>query len=91
MSLSKTAKYYRNHPESRKKHVEYQKEYNKKPEQVEKRKALNKWNRDTGNYGDHDNKDAAHKGNKIVGEKNASKNRGSKSDAPGDKRARGKK
>jgi len=91
MGLGRTAKYYRENPEARKKHNEYQKEYQKAPEQVAKRVALNKYNREHGTYGNGDGKDAAHKGGKIVGFKSASSNRGDKNDSAGDKRARGTK
>ena len=86
---SKSAIHYQNNPESKAKKDAYNKEFNKKPEQKKKRAELNKYNREKGTYGNGDGKDAAHKGNKIVGFKKASANRGSKSDSPGDKRARG--
>ncbi len=65
------------------------KKHNAKPENVKKRTELNKYNREKGTYGNGDNKDAAHKGGKIVGFKKASVNRASKSDSAGDRRARG--
>ena len=40
------------------------------------RAELNKYNRDKGTYGNGDNKDASHKGGKIVGFESQSKNRG---------------
>lgn len=85
---SKTAKYYASNPEARKKRLKYQAEYNKKPEQVEKRKELVKANRDRGTYGNGDGKDLAHTKKGLVSKK-ASANRGSKCDMPGDVRARG--
>ena len=88
MGESKTSKYYASNPEARKKRLKYQAEYNKKPEQVEKRKELIKEGRKRGTYGNGDNKDLAHTKKGIV-LKSPSKNRGSKSDMPGDKRARG--
>ena len=88
MGESKTSKYYASNPEARKKRLKYQAEYNKKPEQVEKRKALIKEGRKRGTYGNGDNKDLAHTKNGIV-LKSPSKNRGSKTDMPGDRRARG--
>lgn len=91
MAKSKTAKYYSENPEARRKKAAYDKKFNAKPEQIKKRSELNKYNREKGTYGNGDNKDAAHKGGKIVGFKKASENRGSKSDSPGDRRARGKK
>ena len=89
MPKGKSAEYYDKNPESKAKKDAYNKEFNKKPEQKRKRAELNKYNREKGTYGNGDGKDAAHKGNKIVGFKKASANRGSKLDSPGDKRARG--
>ena len=86
----RTAKYYHDHPESRKKHVEYQKEYNKKPREVKKREQLNTVNRHRGTYGNRDGMDASHTKRGIV-MKRASLNRGDVNDMPGDRRARGKK
>jgi hypothetical protein len=40
------------------------------------RAELNKYNRDKGTYGNGDNKDASHKGGKIVGFESEKKNRG---------------
>jgi len=88
--MKKTAKYYKENPEARAKKAAYQKDYDKKPEQKKKRAALNKINRDKGTYGNGDGMDASHTKNGIVMKK-ASVNRGSKSDSPGDKRARGSK
>jgi hypothetical protein len=87
----KTAKYYASNPEARKKRLEYQAEYNKRPEQLKKRIELNKINRDRGQYADKDGKDMSHKKNGRIVEESASKNRGSKSNSPGDVRARGTK
>jgi hypothetical protein len=89
--MKATAKYYAANPEARKKRLEYQAEFNKKPEQLKKRIELNRENRERGTYGNGDKLDVSHKkGGKTVLE-SASKNRGSKSNAPGDMRARGKK
>ncbi len=88
--MKETAKYYKDNPKAKAKKDAYQKEYNKKPEQVKKRVELNKVNRDRGTYGNGDGLDMAHTKNGIV-KKKASVNRGSKKDAPGDVRARGKK
>lgn len=89
--VSRTAEYYRTHPKARKKHQEYQAEYNKKPEQVEKRTELIKHNRDHDKkYGKESRKgkDASHTSHGIV-YKSSSANRGSKTDTAGDRRARG--
>jgi hypothetical protein len=89
--MKATAKYYAANPEARKKRLEYQAEYNKKPDQLKKRIELNRENRERGTYGNGDKLDVSHKkGGKTVLE-SASKNRGSKSNSPGDMRARGKK
>jgi len=52
---------------------------------------LNKYNRQHGNYGNGDGKDAAHHNGVITGYKKASANRGDKNDSAGDRRARGAK
>jgi hypothetical protein len=89
--MKSTAKFYATHPESRKKRLEYQAEYNKRADQLKKRIELNRINRERGQYGDGDSRDMSHKpGGRIV-EESASKNRGSKTNAPGDVRARGTK
>lgn len=90
MALGRTAKYYRENPEARKKRLAYQKRYNARKSQIARRVRNNKENREKGTYGNGDGKDVSHKGNRIVLEK-ASKNRASKTNTPGDRRARGKK
>ena len=58
---------------------DYKKEYEKygKSTKAKKYRAqLNKYNRDKGTYGNGDGKDASHKGGKIVGFEDESKNRG---------------
>jgi hypothetical protein len=89
--MKQTAKYYATHPEARKKRLEYQAEYNKRADQLKKRIELNRVNRERGQYGDKDGKDMSHKKNGRIVEESASKNRGSRSNMPGDRRARGKK
>lgn len=89
--VSRTAKFYHTHPEAKKKKNEYQKEYNKKPEQVKKRTELTQINREHDKkYGkaSRNGKDASHTKNGIVYKK-SSVNRGSKTDMAGDRRARG--
>jgi hypothetical protein len=90
MALSRTAQFYRDNPDARKKRLEYQRKYNKTRSAVKKRVEDNKQNRKFGTYGNGDKKDVSHKGNRIVLEAQ-SKNRASKSNTPGDKRSRGKK
>jgi hypothetical protein len=86
----KTQEFYDKNPEAKKKKAEYDKAFNKKKEQVEKRVELNKANRKAGTYGNGDKKDMSHTKSGLKS-KPQSQNRGSKSDQPGDKRARGKK
>jgi hypothetical protein len=88
--MKKSAKYYNSNPKAKAKKDAYNKEFNKKPDQIKKRIELNKINRDKGTYGNGDKLDVSHTkdGTKL---KPQSKNRGSKDDMPGDKRARGKK
>lgn len=58
------------------------------PKRKRYRAALNKYNRDHGHYGDGDNKDASHKGGKIVGYESSkiNKSRHEKSRLKGSKR-----
>jgi hypothetical protein len=86
----RTARYYQENPEARKKRLEYQSEYNKRPSEVNKRERLNSINRRRGTYGNGDGMDASHTKRGII-MKRASLNRGDVNDTPGDKRARGKK
>lgn len=89
--VSRTAEYYKTHPKARKKKAEYDKQYNAQKEQREKRVELVQHNRDHDKkYGKESRKgkDAAHTKNGIV-YKPSSVNRGSKTDMPGDRRARG--
>jgi hypothetical protein len=93
MGSSKTSKFYASNPDARKKRLEYQAEFNKRPDQVKKRvelNAVNKKNHSSGKTKVGDGKDVSHtkSGLKL---KSASTNRGSKSDSPGDRRARGTK
>ncbi len=91
MALGRTAKYYRDNPEARKKHRAYQKKYNKKKSSIKQRVADNRENRRFGTYGNYDGLDVSRRrGGKYVLE-SAKKNRGSKTNTPGDRRARGKK
>jgi len=58
---------------------DYKKEYAKfqsSPKRKKYRAELNKYNREKGNYGNGDGKDASHKDNKISGYETESKNRG---------------
>ena len=89
--VARSTKYYREHPEARKKKNEYDSEFEKKPEQVKKRTELNRENREHDEkYGkaSRRGKDLSHTSRGLVYKK-SSVNRGSKSDSAGDRRARG--
>jgi len=60
MALSKSALYFRSHPEARKKKNEYNTKYHATPERKKYRVKLNKANRDAGTYGNGDGKDMSH-------------------------------
>jgi hypothetical protein len=65
----RTARYYAENSEARKKRLEYQKKYNKSKKEKDKRVELNKANRDAGTYGNGDDMDMSHtKDGKIVKE-----------------------
>lgn len=89
--LSKSAQYYRTHPEARERKKKYDSKFEKSPSQMAKRRELARKN------AEHDKKYGAdsRKGKDLSHTKNglrykpASMNRGSKSDMPGDRRARG--
>ena len=75
MALSKSAIYFRSHPEARKKKNDYNTKYHATPERKKYRVKLNKANRDAGTYGNGDGKDMSHtKSGKLVKE-SASANR----------------
>jgi len=89
MGLSRSAKYYRDNPEARAKKNAYQKNFNKKKSQSKSRVELNRLNRLFGTYGNGDKLDVSHRSGKKTRLESQSKNRGSKNNTPGDKRARG--
>ena len=91
MGLSRSAKYYRDNPEARAKKNAYQKQFNKKKSQSKNRADLNHLNRLFGTYGNGDNLDVSHRTGKKPRLESQSKNRGSKTNTAGDRRARGKK
>ena len=82
-----SAEYYRDNKDSYKKKLAAQKEINKRPEERKRRSELVQERRDRGIYGK-GGKDVAHtkNGTRL---KDLSTNRGSKTDMPGDRRARG--
>jgi hypothetical protein len=77
---SKSTEYYKAHSDALKIKQEYQREYNKKPDQKRKRAKLNAENRKRGTYGNGDKLDVSHKkggGTKLEGQsKNRARNRG---------------
>ena len=88
-----SAQYYKENPESAKKKREYQREYNKKEEQVKKRVELTKINREKGTHGNGDGKDYDHATKRMV-DKSVNRGRNGSNNAPatkGDVKARGKK
>lgn len=89
MGLSRTARYYRDNPKARKKRNAYQKKYNKKKSEIQRRIELNRINRQRGTYGNGDNRDASHTSSGRIVMRNQSRNRGDRNDRPGDRRARG--
>lgn len=91
MGLSRSAKYYRDNPEARKKKNAYQKKFNKKRSEIEKRVALNRENRKRGTYGNGDKLDVSHMSNGKTKLEHQSKNRGNKTRTKGDRKARGNK
>lgn len=89
-----SAEYYRDNKESYAKKLAKQKEINKKPSEVKKRVELTKINREAqkrGNGKVGDGKDVSHQPGGGTKMEDASKNRGSNSNRPGDRRARPKK
>lgn len=57
---SKSAAYFQNNPEARKKKDAYNKKYHQSPKRKKYRAALNKANRKAGTYGNGDGKDVSH-------------------------------
>jgi hypothetical protein len=88
---SKSALYYAKTPRARARKKAYDTEYHKTPERKRYRAELQRANREAGTHGNHDGLDITHKGRRISGTKPQSENRGSKTDSPGDVRARGRK
>ena len=82
----KTAKYYAANPEAKKRHNDYQKEYNKSPDQVKKRVELNAINREADKNGVNRNgKDYDHAVGKHV-KSSINRGRAEKSRLKGSKR-----
>lgn len=73
---SRSAKYYAENPDARKKKNDYNKGYHSTEERKKYRSSLNRANRNAGTYGNGDGKDMSHtKSGKLVREKQSS-NRG---------------
>lgn len=69
MALSKSAIYFQNNPEARKKKNDYNTKYHSTSERKKYRVKLNKANRDAGTYGNGDGKDMSHtKSGKLIKE-----------------------
>jgi hypothetical protein len=75
---SKSAKYYQDNPDARKKKKEYDSEYHSTSSRREYRSELNKINREKGTYGNGDGKDAAHTSKTKTRMQSQSKNRADK-------------
>ena len=89
--MGRSTEYYRTHPEARRKKYQTDKKINSRPEQKAKRRELGRKNYETDKRKGkayRKGKDLAHtvKGLRY---KSRSANRGSKTDQPGDRRARG--
>lgn len=75
---SKSARFYHDNPEARKKKLEYDKKYQDTDSRKNYRSELNKINRDKGTYGNGDGKDVAHKSKTKTRMQSQSKNRADK-------------
>jgi hypothetical protein len=75
---SRSAVFYHNNPESRKKKQEYDSEYNKSPQQKKRRAVLQAINRKKGTDGNLDHIDEAHVSKTKTVKQDQSKNRGDK-------------
>lgn len=75
---SRSAKYYQENPEARKKKVAYDSKYQDTESRKEYRAKLNKVNRDKGTYGNGDGKDVAHQSKTKTRMQSQSKNRADK-------------
>lgn len=89
--VCRSTKYYREHPEARRKKAETDKKINSRPEQKAKRRELGRENYEHDKKygkGSREGKDLSHTSSGLR-YKPSSINRGSKSDTKGDKKARG--
>ena len=75
---SKSAKYYQENPEARKKKIAYDKKYSSTESRKEYRAELQRINREKGTHGNGDGKDMAHKSKTKTRMQSQSKNRADK-------------
>lgn len=75
---SRTAKFYQENPDARKKKDEYNKEYHSTPARKKYRAVLQAINRKNGTHGNLDHKDQAHVSKNKTVSQDESKNRGDK-------------
>jgi hypothetical protein len=75
---SKSAKYYQENPEAKKKKDSYNKEYHSTPSRKKYRAALQALNRDKGNHGNLDGMDESHISKTKTKKQSQSKNRADK-------------
>lgn len=75
---SKSAKYYQENPEARKKKIAYDKKYGSTESRKDYRAELQKINRDKGTHGNGDGKDVAHQSKTKTRMQSQSKNRADK-------------
>lgn len=84
--MKKTAKYYSENPDARRKKAAYDKRFNRKPAQRRKRSELNQINREAGTYGNRDGMDFDHAIGRFVRE-TTNRGRREKSRRKGSKRS----
>ena len=75
MGLGRTAKYYRENPEAKKKHRDSSRKAAATPTAIKKREEANAFNRKKGTYGNGDGLDASHFGGKVAKLEKAKSNR----------------
>lgn len=75
---SRTARFYQNNPEARKKRDEYNKEYHSTPARRKYRAILQAINREKGTHGNKDGMDESHISKTKTKKQSQSKNRGDK-------------
>lgn len=72
---SKSARYFQNNPEARKKKNEYNKKYHSSEKRKKYRASLNRANKKAGTYGNGDGKDMSHTKSGSLTKESQSKNR----------------